>query len=204
VPDERVGRLVDVLTDRARWVHATWSRAHGDSRRPGPGESGLAGPYLVLGPPPPWWDVERGLVVAQPFFRYVVHDALAAAGRADLIESMCLDWTELLARCETSWSETWYGGTTCHGWCSTPTRDLVVYTLGIQPIEPGFGRASIAPRLGGLEWARGAAPTPHGWISVDADAEWARVESPVPFDFSPPKGPPTRHPPGRHELRLAP
>jgi hypothetical protein len=200
VPDDRVERLVEVLTDRERHVHAAWSCPRGDSRLPGPGERGVGGPYLVAGPPDPWWDVEKQVVVAQPFFRYVVHDALAAAGRADLIPEQCRDWEALLERSGSSWSETWYGGTTSHGWSSTPTRDLSTRTLGVTPAEPGFGLARIAPRLGGLDWVRGAVPTPHGLLSVEADRDRTEVESPVPFVHEPETGEATRHPPGHHRI----
>lgn len=183
VPAERVERVVAVLLDESRQVHATWSRARGDARAPGPGERGVGGPYLFLGPPAPWWDVERQVVVAQPFFAYVVHDALAAADREDRIVEQCRRWEALLARCPTSWSETWYGGTVSHGWGATPTRDLVVRTLGVTPAEPGFARARVAPRLGPLAWARGAAPTPHGLLRVAVDGERIEVESPVPFSL---------------------
>jgi len=200
VPAARTARVVEVLLDRGPLVHATWSRAAGDARRPGPGERGVAGPYLLLGPPRPWWDVARQIVAAQPFFRYVVHDALAAAGRADAIADRCRDWEALLARCDTSWSETWYGGTVSHGWGSTPTRDLLVRTLGLEPAEPGFAMARVAPRLGGLEWARGAVPTPSGLLAVSADASGVEVESPVPFVFDPGDAPSSRHPAGRRRL----
>jgi hypothetical protein len=195
-----VERLVDLLIDRERRVHATWSRARGDSRFPAEGERGVGGAYLVLGPPPPWWDVERQLVAAQPFFRYVVHDALAQAGREDLIASQCLDWQELFARSETSWSETWYGGTISHGWCSTPTRDLLTRTLGLSPAEPGFGVARVAPRLGSLSWARGAVPTPRGLLRVEANRERVEVDSPVPFELDLGAVGSRRHPAGRHDI----
>lgn len=199
VPEARVPRVVELLLDESREVHATWSRASGDARRPRPHEHGVGGPYLVAGPPPPWWDVERGIVRAQPFFCYVVHDALAAAGCEDQIAAQCRRWEVLLERCTTSWSETWYGGTVSHGWGSTPTRDLLVRTLGVGPAEPGFGRARIAPRLGPLAWARGAVPTPRGLLRVAIDTERIEVESPVPFDLDC-DGRTTSHPPGRHVL----
>lgn len=167
VPADRRDRVLDAITDRARLVRRTWME------RSGPG-------YLVLGPPAADWDVEHEIVAAQPFYRYVVHDAMAAAGRADEIPALCRDWVELLERGETTWPELWNGGTHCHGWGSTPTRDLVVYTLGIQPAEPGFATARVAPRLGDLSWARGAAPTPHGWVRVHASREKIEIESPVP------------------------
>lgn len=182
-PAARIPRLVQAMTNEAALVHATWSRAHGDARSPREGERGIAGPYLVLGTPEPWWDVERQMVRAQPFYRYVVHDALCAAGREDLIPSLCLDWLALLSRCDTSVSETWYGGTTSHAWSATPTRDLSTRTLGVTPAEPGFGVARVAPRLGPLAWARGAVPTPAGLLRVDASAEQVELESPIPVDL---------------------
>jgi alpha-L-rhamnosidase len=200
VPAERVPRVADAMMDRARLVDAVWWVAKGDARHPGPGEDRVGGPYLVLGPPAPWWDVERQLVRAQPFFRYVVHDALAAAGREDRIGAACRDWAELFARCETSWSETWTFGTVSHGWCSTPTRDLVVRTLGVTPAEPGFATARIAPRLGDLAWARGTVPTPFGPLTVEATTEGVAVESPVPFLLDRGDTPATHHPAGRVSL----
>ncbi len=203
VPQSRVKRIVDLLLDESREVHATWSRATGDARAPQPHEHGVGGPYLVLGPPKPWWDVEQGLVRAQPFFCYVVHDALAAAGREDEIAAQCRRWEVLLERCATSWSETWYGGTVSHGWGSTPTRDLLVRTLGIGPAEPGFARARIAPRLGPLAWARGAVPTPRGLLRVAVDAAQIEVESPIPFDLDC-DGRVASHPAGRHVIARGP
>jgi hypothetical protein len=198
VRPERIERLVEVMIDEKRLVHATWSVASGDARNPKPGESGVGGVYLFAGPPCPWWDVESQIVRAQPFFRYVVHDALAAAGREDLIASQCLDWKELFKRSESSWSETWFGGTVSHGWSSTPTRDLLTRTLGVAPAEPGFGTARIAPRLGSLDWARGAVPTPEGLLSVDVSGQRIEIESPIPFELDLGDGKTVRHRAGRH------
>src|SRR4029450_5071106 len=86
----------------------------------------------------PDWELERQIVAAEPFSRYVVPDALAAAGHADRIAELCRDWSIFLERGETTWPELWGAGTHCHGWSSTPTRDLVEYVLGIRPEEPGF------------------------------------------------------------------
>lgn len=202
VPSDRIVRVVDALLDESRLVHATWSRAHGDARVPREGERGVAGPYLLTAPPAPWWNVEHEIVRAQPFYRYVVHDALAEHGYANRLPALCRDWNSLLERCATTLSETWYGGTTCHGWSATPTRDLVVRTLGVTPAEPGFGRARIAPCLGDLAWARGAAPTPAGWIHVDVTHERLVVDSPVPMRIELPGQPPIEHTAGRAEIVL--
>ncbi len=54
----------------------------------------------------------------------------------------------------------------CHGWASGPTAFLSQQVLGVRPLEPGFRQVRIAPQLGGLKWAEGTYPTPHGPIRV--------------------------------------
>lgn len=178
VPPDRLPRLVELLSDPDAVVHATYSVPNGPA---GPGsEAPIGGPYLVRGHPDPWWDTDARVVAAQPFFRYVVHDALVEAGRADLVAAALLDWAALLERCPTSWSETWFGGTTSHGWSSTPTRDLMVTVLGVGPAEPGFAVAEVSPALGHLTWAEGVVPTPAGPLTVRVDAEMIDVDTPLP------------------------
>jgi hypothetical protein len=181
-PGDRVARLVEVLTDESALLHATWSVPDGEATpnlgaRPG-------GDFLSTGQPDPWWDVGARVVRAQPFFRYVVHDALAAAGRADLVAAQLRDWEVALDRCRTSWTECWFGGTVSHGWSSTPTRDLVQRVLGVEPAEPGFAVARIEPALGDLEWAAGTVPTPFGPIELVVDGDGLRVTSPLPFEHA--------------------
>jgi hypothetical protein len=82
---------------------------------------------------------------------------------------------------ESTWPECWNGGTRCHGWSSTPTRDLIVHTLGITPAEPGYASVRVVPALGGLDWARAVVPTPHGPVTVHARADGdLDIDSPVP------------------------
>jgi hypothetical protein len=182
-PFDRYERLVEVLTNEGDLIHAMFGRTDGPAE---PNSELPIGGYLRGGrQPDPWWDTERDVVRAQPFYRYVVHDALAEAGRADLIPTQLLDWDRwAMKRCATSWTETWYGGTVSHGWSSTPTRDLVQRVLGIEPAEPGFTVASIEPELGPLAWARGSAPCPAGLISVEVQPHIVTVDSPIPFDFA--------------------
>jgi hypothetical protein len=176
VPPDRIDRIVERLVDRSRLVRHSFVM---DPVTVDGGSTGFV--YLVTGYPEPVWDVEEQMVEAQPFFRYVVHDGLARAGRADLIADLCRDWSVFLDAGETSWPECWTGGTRCHGWSSTPTRDLIVHTLGISPAEPGYGAVRVVPALGGLEWARATVPTPHGPITVEAHADGrVLVDSPVP------------------------
>ncbi|MFN8019098.1 MAG: alpha-L-rhamnosidase C-terminal domain-containing protein [Acidimicrobiales bacterium] len=176
VPADRVDRVVAGITDRSRLVRHSWVM---DTVTAEGGSTGFI--HLVMGHPDPDWDVERQMVAAEPFFRYVVHDGLARAGRADLVADLCRDWSAFLDAGETTWPECWNGGTRCHGWSSTPTRDLIVHVLGISPAEPGYAAVRVAPSLGGLDWARATVPTPHGPITVEARADGTvEVDSPVP------------------------
>jgi hypothetical protein len=179
VPEPRFARVLATMLDRERLLRHSWVMDEVV-----PGRDTTAGyALLAIGYPPPTWDVEHQVIEAQPFFRYVVHDAVAKAGHPELVAALCRDWAVFVERGETTWPETWKGGTRCHGWSSTPTRDLVVRTLGITPAEPGFATARVAPRLGELDWAAGAVPTPHGLITVRADGEHVEVEAPVPVQL---------------------
>jgi len=129
------------------------------------------------------WDVEREIVLAQPFFSYVVHDAVARAGRAELLTELVRRWDQFLVDGYDTFGECWGWGTPVHGWSATPARDLVVYVLGISPAEPGFTRARVAPRLGALTEAAGAVPTPHGFLEVRISGGDAEIDSPVPVLF---------------------
>lgn len=178
--------LAERIVDRSRVRDLAWLKPGHDAVLSDDGdmyaEGGLS---LVFGHVEPWWDTAHDIVAAQPFFRYVVHDAVAAAGRADLLPELCRDWKRLLDRCPTTLSEVWYGGSHCHGWSATPTRDLIQHTLGITPGTPGFGTVRVRPNLGDLAWARGAAPTPHGLVHVEVSPDEIRVSSPVRVEVHP-------------------
>ena len=181
VPADRAERVIARLTDRTRLIRHSWCM---DTVTLEGNSAGMA--YLAFGYPAPDWDVENHMVEAQPFFRYVLHDGIARYGRADLIAGLCRDWQVFVDAGATTWPECWKGGTNCHGWSSIPSRDLVTYVLGVTPAAPGFGTVRVAPCLGGLAWARGSVPTPHGLVSVEAHADGrVLVESPVPHVVTP-------------------
>lgn len=176
VPAQRIDRVIRRLVDRDRLIRHSWVM---DTVTAEGGSSGFI--HMVLGYPEPDWDAAVQMVEAEPFFRYVLHDGVARAGRADLVADLCRDWQVFLDAGETTWPECWVGGTRCHGWSSTPTRDLIVHTLGISPAEPGYAAVRVAPRLGDLDWARATVPTPHGPVTVEARADGeVLVDSPVP------------------------
>lgn len=194
-PASRWRRIVDTIADPARLVVRSWMGN-------GAGEQSMEkwqaqvrqGRYTID------WDAERQVVLAEPFMSYVVHDALAQAGQADRLPDMYPRWAQFLAGGYDTLGECWDFGTHVHGWSSSPTRDMVFYTLGVTPAAPGYASARVAPRLGRLAWARGRVPTPHGFVAVEASASRLLVESPVPLVVDLPGQPPRELPAGRHEL----
>ena len=55
-----------------------------------------------------------------------------------------------------------------HAWGAAPANILPRYVLGVQPVEAGYRKVTVRPRLGNLEWAKGMVPTVHGPIRVEA------------------------------------
>jgi hypothetical protein len=43
---------------------------------------------------------------------------------------------------------------------------LPAFVLGVRPLAPGFRTFEVRPRPGGLAWAEGVVPTPHGLVRV--------------------------------------
>ena len=125
-----------------------------------------------------------------------------AAGRADLLPDLYRRWSEFLVDGYDTIGECWGWGTHVHGWSCTPTRDMIFYTLGVTPAEPGYAKARIAPRLGRLAWARGTVPTPHGLLTVEVTANAVTVDSPMPIVLDFDDKPSHTLPAGRHELSL--
>lgn len=66
----------------------------------------------------------------------------------------------------------------CHGWASGPAPWLAKYILGVEILEPGCKKIRFSPHLAGLEWARGAYPTPHGLIEVEITPQRALCHAP--------------------------
>ncbi len=194
-PEERRARIVDVITDPERLVVRSWmGDGRGHQSREKWERQVQRGRYDID------WDVEREIVLAEPFMAYVVHDAVALAGRADRLPTLLRRWSQFLEGGYDTLGECWDFGTHAHGWSATPTRDLVFYTLGVTPAEPGYAVARVAPRLGGLAWAKGTVPTPHGPIRVEATPDGVAIESPVPVVLELEGRPAQALRAGRHEV----
>jgi len=173
-PRERWERIVDTITDPARLVVRSWTGNHGDYS-----QEKMAKQFMGIYETD--WDAGNEIVIAEPFMSYIVHDAVALAGRAGNLPELYRRWSEFLVGGYDTIGECWGWGTHVHGWSCTPTRDMVYYTLGVTPAEPGYTKVTIAPRLGSLAWARGTIPCPYGMITVYVDADSLTVESPVPM-----------------------
>ncbi|MFF1635841.1 alpha-L-rhamnosidase N-terminal domain-containing protein [Leifsonia sp. NPDC058248] len=126
------------------------------------------------------WDPEREVVIAEPFYSYLVHDAVAAAGRAGDLVTLMRRWSQFLVDGYDTFGECWGWGTPVHGWSSTPTKDLVQYVLGVTPGAAGFTAVRVAPSLGPLGFAEGSVPTPHGSVRVRVEGGTVAIESPLP------------------------
>ena len=146
------------------------------------------------------WDTQHQIISAEPFMSYLVHDAVAMAGKADILPDLYTRWSAFLTNGYDTIGEDWLHGTHVHGWSCTPTKDMVFYTLGVTPAEPGYTVARIAPRLGRLAWAEGDVPTPHGLIHVRATATGVTVDSPVPVIIELPGKSAQALPAGKHDV----
>jgi alpha-L-rhamnosidase len=162
---------------------------------------------------PEGFDVDADVVMAQPFMAHFLHQAVAAAGRRDLIPDLCLRWWPQVERGNTTFEEFWQAppGTTsrCHGWSASPTFDLTTHVLGVRQIiesadDLGFRRAVVAPSFAGMGRVGGVVPTPHGDLVVDLVAGGTGALS-IPAGMTEVvveiEGRPARHlGPGRHVL----
>ena len=60
-----------------------------------------------------------------------------------------------------------------HAWGAAPANQLPRKILGVEPLEPGYGKVLLWPRCAGaadlaaMAWARGKVPTVKGPITVD-------------------------------------
>lgn len=199
-PEDRWDRISATITDPSRVVRRSWSVGSDDAYAKL--QRQLDGERVID------WDVHTEIVRAQPFTSYLVHDAVARAGRADRLPEILRDWSEFLQPTADGLvydtiGECWGWGTHAHAWSCTPVKDLIIHVLGVSPAEPGFSRVRVAPRLGDLDRLSARVPTPHGPVTVRATATAVEIDSPVPIDFSRPGQPVEQLPAGQHRRALA-
>lgn len=176
-PEERWAGIADVITDPARVVVRSWIGGADGGYDMAKIVEQSQGIYRID------WNAENEIVRAQPFFSYVVHDAVAHAGRAARLPDLLRSWSVFLHDGYDTFGECWGWGTPVHAWSATPTKDLIWYVLGVTPAEPGYTSVRIAPNPGSIDRLSGSVPTPHGLVRVDIDAGRVTVDSPVPVHF---------------------
>ncbi|HET9872736.1 MAG TPA: hypothetical protein VFP89_09100 [Propionibacteriaceae bacterium] len=195
-PRDRWAGIVDVITDPDRLVVRSWiGGADGgyDMTKIVETSQGI---YRVN------WDVDTEVVLAEPFFSHAVHDAVAAAGRGELLPDLLRRWSVFLQDGLDTFGECWGWGTPVHAWSATPTKDLVWYVLGVTPASPGFAAVRVAPRPGPVERLDGTVPTPHGLVHVQVAGGRVHVDSPVPVTVVPLGGEETPAAAGHSEFAL--
>lgn len=189
-PEERWQRIINAITDPQKLVIRTWVFDEDEPE----GFPDITAPRKYK------WDTQKQIVLSEPFMSYVVHDAVAMAGLAERLPELYRRWSTFLTGGYDTIGEDWKHGTHVHGWSCTPTKDMIFYTLGVTPAEPGYTAARVAPVLGDLAWAEGKVPTPHGLISVRAEPGKVQVDSPVPVIVELPGQAPKPLPAGKHTI----
>jgi hypothetical protein len=199
-PEERWQSIIETITAADRLVVRSWAQP--PHREITPEYMREHTTKMMMGGFEPDWDIENEIVIAEPFMSYVVHDAVAQVGLADWLPELYRRWLQFLVDGYDTIGENWGAGTHVHGWSCTPIKDLVFYTLGVTPAEPGYTVARLAPHLGELAWARGSVPTPHGLIHVEVTKGAVTVDSPVPVRLELPGQAPQRLGAGKHKAQI--
>lgn len=122
--------------------------------------------------------ISRGMRCSVYGAQYLL-EGLYAAGRDNealaLLASRGLrSWHNMLAIGSTITTEAWDPSLKenmdwNHAWGSAPANILPRFLLGVRPLEPGFRRALILPRIGTLERASGTVPTIRGPVRVSVE-----------------------------------
>ena len=87
-----------------------------------------------------------------------------------------------------------------HAWGAAPLNVISRYVVGVTPLEPGFRKIAIRPRIGGLKRVSATVPTPVGAVTVTATPECLEFTSPSPavVVFA---GETRAYPAGRHKVK---
>ncbi|WP_129669893.1 family 78 glycoside hydrolase catalytic domain [Phytoactinopolyspora endophytica] len=196
VPDQRRAGVVARMTDEDRLVTRGWNAPSPTVGLEQKVRDRAEGVQRID------WDVERQIVRAEPFFSSVVHDAVACAGRADLLPVALRRWSNFLTDGYDTFGECWEWGTPAHGWSSTPTRDLIVHVLGVEALSLWEETYRLAPARTGIHWMRAAVPTTAGLMDVELNGAELVVDTPVPVRIETWSSHVLDRPAGRYRVNL--
>ena len=134
---------------------------------------------------------KKGMACSVYFSQYLL-DALCEHGRCDLAVKL------MSARGDRSWMGMIEFGSTVsleawsvkakpnldlnHAWGAVPLNIIARHVLGVTPLEPGFSRISVRPKLGGLKHVKGTVPTAAGPVGVEAVPGKLKLTVPAPAE----------------------
>ncbi|MEO1407709.1 MAG: hypothetical protein AAFV54_14650, partial [Pseudomonadota bacterium] len=133
-------------------------------------------------------DPETGVVMANTFYAHFLFEALAKAGRNDLLFTMIRErYTPMIeAGATTLWESFEPTASLCHGFSASPTWQMSARILGITRI--GSGNVHFAPDLLDLSSAEGVVPVKEGDIEVrlrrENDGFTATLKGPISLSYS--------------------
>ncbi|MBN1553308.1 MAG: family 78 glycoside hydrolase catalytic domain [Phycisphaerae bacterium] len=109
------------------------------------------------------------VAIGSPFFLFFSLGALFRLEEGDTaVELMRREWGKMAAMgfrtCPESFGR---ARSAAHAWSAAPAVYLPQYVLGVRPLEAGYRRFVVDPRVEKLQWARGSVATPYGPIHVD-------------------------------------
>jgi len=112
-------------------------------------------------------DEETGVVMANTFYSHFVFEALAKAGRLDLVFGFIRDrYGPMIERGATTlWESFGPTASLCHGFSASPTYQMSTRILGVRR-ECQSGPIRFEPNLLELDYARGIVPMIEGDIEV--------------------------------------
>lgn len=134
--------------------------------------------------------------IQTPYMRFYELEALCRLGlRSRVLDEVRAYWGGMLDEGATSFWELYnpdekgdakyamygrpFGKSLCHAWGASPIYLFGRYILGVEPAKPGYVEYTVSPDLGGLDWAEGVVPTPHGPIAVSVKGGVAKVTGPA-------------------------
>jgi hypothetical protein len=147
--------------------------------------AGIATPAQVKRILPQLW-TDPSMIRTQSMQSFYIARALERTGRfEDWHVHVLAAWRAALGNGVTTWPE--YpdpARSDSHAWAAWPAVDYVTSVLGVRPLAAGWESLRLAPQTGGLEWASGDAPSPHGKIRVS----WRKERGHLHFEAHVPKG----------------
>lgn len=117
---------------------------------------------------------EKVVKITTPYFMFYFLSALLHLDKHEPVKDIIRKrWGEMIGKGATTFWEEFggvpdvgNGGSLCHAWSACPTAILSSEILGVKPLEPGFRKILIGPRLFNLNYAKGIVPAVIGNIKV--------------------------------------